>query len=94
MAKRQRFKRIYQGNYGGWSSRATHLTAIAVHNDQSLGDFVFRNKKALLSLPKADKISLIKKHTKMNWARRDLSQVNSSNVKARELDFIIRDLGR
>ena len=94
MAKAQRFKKKYQVNYSGWSSRGTHLTAIAIQNDQSLGNFVVKNKKALLSLPKADKISLIKKHAKQNWARADLKQVNSSNVKARELNFIIRDLGR
>ena len=93
MAK-TRFKKKYKGNYGGWSSRATHLTAIAIHNDQALGDFVYGNKRALISLPKADKISLIKKHAKQGWAKSDLKQVNSSNVKASELNFIIRDLGR
>lgn len=93
MAKK-RFQKKYLGNYSGWSSRATHLTAIAVQNDEELGNFVFRNKKALLSLPKADKLSLIKKHTKKPWAISDLRQVNSTNVKAKELNLIIRDLGR
>lgn len=92
--KRKRFNKKYQGNYNGWSSRGTHLTAIAIQNDHELGNFVFRNKKALLSLPKADKIALIKKHAKQNWARGDLKQVNSTNVKASELNLIIRDLGK
>lgn len=90
----KRFLKKYQGNYGGWSSRGTHLTAIAIQNDESLGNFVYKNKKALLSLSKADKLALIKKHTKQSWAKNDLRQVNSSNVKAKELNFIIRDLGR
>ena len=94
MAKYKRFQKKYQGNYSGWSSRGTHLTAIAIQNDQALGNFVVRNKKALLKLPKADKISLLKNHAKQNWAKSDLKQVNSSNVKAKELNFIIRDLGR
>ena len=93
MAK-TRFNKKYKGDYSGWSSRGTHLTAIAIRNDQSLCNFVYSNKRALLSLPKADKLSLIKKHAKQGWAKADLKQVNATNVKSNELNSIIKDLGR
>ena len=35
---------------------------------------MYGNKRALISLPKADKISLIKKHAKQGWAKSDLKQ--------------------
>ena len=88
-----RFNKKYSGNYCGWSSRGTHLTAIAIRNDIGLNTYVLKNKQALLSLPKEDKLSLIKRNAKSSWAKSDLKEVNTYNVKASELNQIIRDLG-
>ena len=61
-------------------------------NDQRLGNYISKNKKALLSLPKADKVSLIKKNASQPWSKDEAKKVKPSNVKASELNFIIKDL--
>lgn len=88
--KSTRFNAKGQTSSAGWSSYATHLTAMAVSNDPKLCDYVSKNKGALLKLTKEDKMTLIKKNAGSSWAKGDLSRVRTSSVKASELNKIIR----
>lgn len=63
---------------------------MSVDNDQKMGDYVEKNKKALLALPKNDKLTLIKKNAGTSWSKSDMAQVNPRNVNAAELNMIIR----
>lgn len=90
--KKTRFVRNENSkSWNGWEGEGSWRLNTVIGNDNNVGRFVKKNKKALLALPKEDKIALIKRNVSTKWAKEEIRRVNASNVKASELNLILKD---
>ena len=91
MQKKQNKERIYQYGYTGkrdGTSYSEDLLSIHISNDYKLHNYVQRNKKVLLSLPKEQLISVLKKNV---GNKNDNHKIKNEYVRSSYLKNYIRN---
>lgn len=70
--------------------RGNTIVNYAIDTDNSLNQYVRKNKRALLKLSEADKITLLNSNTKASHLKDDMKKVNTANVNEKKLNKKIR----
>ena len=62
----------------------------AIESDTSLKNYINKNKRPLLKLSEADKITLLNSHTNAKHLKDDMKRVKTSNVNEKKLNKTIK----